>query len=100
MGLFGPERKVVGPDGREWELYVSKQPTADSAAPRRLRVEALCFFPWQESHVWLTTKDHVAEVLRQIAAGLALGDVVHPLGADFRGSNQRIGDRFRSSVTD
>jgi hypothetical protein len=93
---------VVGPDGREWELYVSKLPANDepAGAARRLRVEALCFFPWQESHVWLTTKDHVTDVLRQIAAGLALGDVVHPLGADFRGSNQRIGDRLRRTVAD
>jgi hypothetical protein len=60
-----------------------------------IRVEAISFFPWEESHLWVTSKDHLARVIDQVAAGLVTGDVAHPLGADFRGSRQLVASTFR-----
>lgn len=67
---------------------------------QRLRVEAVTFYPWHESHLWFTNRDHVDEVVRQVARGFTMGDVAQPLGADFRGSRQLVGGTFRGLARD
>lgn len=71
-----------------WTLY-------RGIGSRQLRVEAVSFHPWQESHLWLTTRDHVGRVVEQVAAGLEAGDVPQPLGAEFRGSQEMVAASFR-----
>jgi hypothetical protein len=151
VSFFRPTRKVTAPDGRTWEIYVSRfeppswkpsdyQSLADDLGgtfylarlfllfflieiplflihevlwpllrmivtlpwtvakglrSRQLRVEAVSFFPWPESHLWLTTKDHVGRVVEQVAAGLESGGVARPLGADFKGSQEMVASTFR-----
>jgi len=104
-----PARKVTDPDGRVWEVYVSRLETMwrfprmsallqrTVLRSRQLRVEAVTFHPWPESHLWLTTKDHVARVVEQIAVGLLAGEVARPLGAEFKGSRERVAMSFRAS---
>ena len=126
MSLLRPARSVEGPDGRRWEIYVSrfkppgwKPSDYDSLADDyggaffigrllfffwlielpiflvnhvlwpllrliltlpwtivrgltnpTIRVEAISFFPWEESHLWVTTRDHVGLVVEQVARGL------------------------------
>jgi hypothetical protein len=101
---------VTAPDGRVWEIYVSRfkvvRPAlrmiarlpltiVEGMRAEELRVEAISFLPWTESHLWITTKDHLARVVEQIAAGLAAGDVARPLGAEFRGSQEMVGGKYR-----
>jgi hypothetical protein len=137
VSFFRPARVVTAPDGRIWELYVTRfQPPAwqpGSRTRRRapslfivssivlpllrfaallpstivhglrspeLRLEALTFYPWPESHLWFTTRDHLEEVTRQIVRGLTMGDVAQPLGADFRGSRLLVGETFRGLERD
>ena len=156
MSLFRPDRVVTGPDGREWEIYVSRyqlpgwKPSHYSSAlddfggafylarmmilfvvveiplflihnvlwpllrflltlpwtlarglrSKQIRVEAVTFYPWEESHLWVTTKDHVDEVIRQVVRGLRAGEVAQPLGAQFRGSRQLVGGTFRGLQRD
>jgi hypothetical protein len=105
-----PARKVTAPDGRDWEVYVSEtmRPLVRVAAKLRrtilggvrsqqLRVEAISFLPWPESHLWLTTKDHVHRVVEQVAAGLLTGEVARPIGAQFQGSREVVGGSLRST---
>jgi hypothetical protein len=151
VSFLRPARTVQAPDGRSWEIYVSRfepprwkpvdyQAFSDDFGgafylarvlflailieipifvvhdvlwpllrmilvlpwtivrglrSKELRVEAVSFFPWQESHLWLTTRDHVARVVEQVAAELELGQVARPLGADFRGSQEMVASSFR-----
>jgi hypothetical protein len=151
MSFFRPTLTVTDPEGRIWEIYVSrikpprwKPPDYRSFAdglggaflllrfllvfilieiplfvvfrilwpllriavsvPRtlthglrskQLRVEAVSFHPWFESHLWMTTKDHVARVVEQVAAGLEAGQVAKPLGAEFRGSQEMVAASYR-----
>lgn len=107
MSLLRPARTVTAPDGRVWEIYVSRvkppsskpsdrsPPSRDEGVTRELRVEAVCFFPWPESHLWLTTKDHLARVVEQVAVGLGAGQVALPLGAEFKGSQEMVASTFR-----
>lgn len=81
MKLFQPARRIVGPDGGEWEVYVSLRRS------RTVRIEAVTFYPHRESLHWTTTPDHVERVLRQVSAGLEAGDIVRPLGGVFVGRN-------------
>jgi hypothetical protein len=153
VSLLRPARTVSAPDGRRWEIYVSRfapprwtpgdydsladdyggipvfafarvlvllvlieiplflvhnillpllrwlvtLPFAVVRGHRsgRIRVEAVSFFPWEESHLWTTTRDHVANVVEQVAAGLERGEVSKPLGAVFEGSQEMIAGSFR-----
>ena len=81
MRLFRPARRIVAPDGGEWEVYVSPRRS------RAVRIEAVTFYPHRESLLWTTTADHTERVLRQISAGLEAGDIVRPLGGVFVGRN-------------
>jgi len=138
MSVFWPARKIVAPDGRAWEIYVSRfrwptwkpyrinagggiwqllsipvylvteilwpllrmlltLPSAAFAAMRAetIRVEAISFIPWPEAHLWITTDDQLARILNQISYGLETGRVVQPIGADFRGSEEKVGATYR-----
>ena len=110
MSFLQPARRITDPDGREWEVYVSRfelmrpflrmlatlpQTIARGLRSRQLRVEAVSFHPWPESHLWLTTRDHVARVVEQISAGLLVGEVARPLGSEFRGSQELVAETFR-----
>src|SRR5205085_691268 len=64
-------------------------------ASGRIRVEAVTWYPWKESHLWVTTKDHLDRVLEQVVAGLEAGEVARPLGAEFRGSQEMIAETYR-----
>jgi hypothetical protein len=81
VSLFRPARRIVGPDGGEWEVYVSLRRS------NTVRIEAVTYYPHRESLLWTTTADHIERVLRQISAGLEAGDVVRPLGGVFVGRN-------------
>jgi hypothetical protein len=73
---------------------------AHSYRSKQVRVEAISFFPWEESHLWLTTKDHLEDTLHQVVRGIRLGEVARPLGADFRGSRHLVGGTFRGLSRD
>jgi hypothetical protein len=87
MGSVRPARKVTGPDGRGWELYVTRPlgllpaRLARRLRPGDLRVEAITFLPRREGYLWTTNGDHLDRVVEQIAAGLAAGELARPLGA-------------------
>jgi hypothetical protein len=81
MRLFRPARRILAPDGGEWEVYVSQRRS------RAVRIEAVTFYPHRESLLWTTTVDHAERVLRQISAGLEAGNVVRPLGGVVVGRN-------------
>ena len=81
MSFFRPSRRIVGPDGGEWEVYVSL------GRSRAVRIEAVTYYPQRESLLWTTTADHKDRVLRQISAGLEAGDIVRPLGGVYVGRN-------------
>lgn len=135
---FRPARRVVDPDGREWELYVSRsdlpswKPADYGDMPAiatssrmwfllalveiplffifqvlvpllrliaelpvalvRVRrsqerlVDAITFWPHEESYRWTTTSDHLERVLDQVAVGLEGGQIARPLDAEFRGA--------------
>lgn len=95
MSLFRPARKVVAPDGNEWEVYVSRDEHAlayvwsrfPRSRSKTVRIEAVTYYPKRESLLWTTTPDHAERVLKQISAGLEAGDVVRPLGGVFVGRN-------------
>lgn len=50
------------------------------------RIEAISFFPSQETRTWTTTLDQVESVVNQIALGLEEGKIVQPIGAVYSGS--------------
>jgi hypothetical protein len=93
VSLFRPARKIVSPNGNEWEVYVSRYETVPRFVRARLRrprsttvrIEAVTYYPRRESLLWTTSVDHAERVLRQISAGLEAGDIVRPLGGDFVG---------------
>jgi hypothetical protein len=87
MSLFRPARKLVGPDGSKWEVYVSRRRVRLSRS-RTVRIEAVTYLPRRESLLWTTTVDHAERVLRQVSAGLEAGDVVRPLGGVFLGRSR------------
>ena len=87
MSRFRPTRKLLGPDGNEWEVYVSRGHVFTRPRPTTVKIEAVTYFPRRESLLWTTTVDHEDRVLRQIAAGLEAGDIVRPLGGVFVGRN-------------
>lgn len=55
---------------------------------RVYRIEAITYWPAEEHVKWETTGDHVERVTRQVAAGLARGELEHPLGATYLGSTR------------
>ena len=46
----------------------------------------MTYLPHHETYVWMTTTDHIARVLEQIAVGIEQGHLARPLGAVYRGS--------------
>jgi hypothetical protein len=89
-------RKVVDPDGVEWDVYVTRArqrggPGAlgrlRSLLPRGLtrRVEAMTDWPRPVKHVWQVEGPPGAILLNEIARGLALGKVPEPAGARYLG---------------
>jgi hypothetical protein len=154
--IFDPVRTVTGPDGRVWEIYVSRFKTPGwkpsqygsggddfggalhllrlvllfvivdiplfllyyvlwplvrflvllpSALVRGLgsdemRIEAVTFYPWPESHLWVTKRDRVEEVLLQVVRDLRVGEVSQPLAAGFRGSRHLVGGTYRGLKRD
>jgi hypothetical protein len=83
VGVFRPAEKVTDPNGRSWEIYVSRSEPPGSGV--RI-VEAFTFWPTKESYSWTTTGDHVQRVVRQVARGLEQGELARPLGATFHGA--------------
>jgi hypothetical protein len=154
--IFDPVRTVTGPDGRVWEIYVSRFKTpgwkpshyssavddfggafylarlmllfviveiplfllyyvlwplvrflvllpaavASGLASNEIRIEAVTFYPWPESHLWVTKKDRVDEVLLQVVRDLRVGEVSQPLAAEFRGSRHLVGGTYRGLTRD
>ena len=149
--IFDPVRTVTGPDGRVWEIYVSRFKTpgwkpshygsaaddfggafalarlmllfviveiplflvycvlwpllrflvllpwalARGIRSKEIRIEAVTFYPWPESHLWVTRNDRVEEVLLQVVRDLRVGEVSQPLAAEFRGSRHLVGGTYR-----
>ena len=52
---------------------------------RAVRIEAVTWFPEKEVRLWTTTDAQVRGVLDEIAAGLAEGKFVEPLGSVYAG---------------
>jgi hypothetical protein len=52
---------------------------------RAVRIEAVTWFPAQEVRLWTTTDAQARGVLDEIAAGLAEGKFVEPLGSVYAG---------------
>ena len=99
MSVFRPSARVVGPDGRLWEIYAYKVKLRHRDAPRvRARrpvrrfvalvravarslradewtVEAVTFAAHAERHAWTTTTEYKGQVLAQVEGSLARGDV-------------------------
>ena len=100
MSVFRPSARVVGPDGRLWEIYAYKVKLRDRNAPRvRARrrpvrrfvahvaavarslradewtIEAVTFAAHAERHAWTTTTEYKGQVLAQVEGNLARGDV-------------------------
>jgi hypothetical protein len=53
---------------------------------RAVRIEALCPYPARRVLLWTTTEGQVDGVLDEIAAGLAAGKIVQPVGAVYSGA--------------
>ena len=81
MSLFRPARRIHGPAGERWEVWVSRPRS------QTVRIEAITYLPRRESFLWTTTSDQLERVLRQISAGLEAGDLARPLGSVFVGRN-------------
>jgi hypothetical protein len=81
VSFFRPARRIDGPSGERWEVWVSRPRS------RPVRIEAITYLPRRESFLWTTSSDHLERVLRQISAGLEAGDLVRPLGSVFVGRN-------------
>lgn len=95
MKLFRPERKVTDPEGRTWEVYVSRFSLRALLGlahhPRVVGVEAVSFFPTRTRHRWKTTSDHAEAAVEQIARGLAAGEIARPLGTVYKDPRLREG---------
>jgi hypothetical protein len=93
VSVFRPTRKVLAPDGREWEIYAYKievrltgerLPDRLASAVRsavtalrsdRWTIEAISREPHTETYTWRTTREHKGQVLAQVEGGLARGHV-------------------------
>jgi hypothetical protein len=53
---------------------------------RAVRIEAICWFPSKERRIWTTTLNQSDSIVDEIAAGIAQGRVVQPMGAVYSGS--------------
>jgi len=67
---------------------------------KEVRIEAVTFYPWPESHLWVTRKDRLEEVLMQVVRDLRVGEVAEPLAAEFRGSRHLVGGSYRGLTRD
>jgi hypothetical protein len=86
VSMFRPARKLIAPDGNEWEVYVSRRLVRRSQAGT-VRIKAVTYFPRRESLLWTASVDHADRVLHQIAVGLEAGDIARPLGGVYVGRN-------------
>jgi hypothetical protein len=80
VSFLRPARKIPGPAGEEWEVWISRDRERSE-----VRIEAITYYPRRESYLWTTSADHEERVLRQISAGLEAGDLARPLGCNFVG---------------
>jgi hypothetical protein len=62
---------------------------------KQIHIDAVTFYPWPESQRWLTTTDHLDEVMVEVVRGLRIGELARPDEANFRGSRQLVGGTFR-----
>ncbi len=62
---------------------------------KRIHIDAVTFYPWPESQSWLTTTDHLDDVIVEVVRGLRIGELARPDAAHFRGSRQLVGGSFR-----
>jgi hypothetical protein len=86
-------RELVWPAMR----FVALLPWALIQARRskRIHIDAVTFYPWPESQRWLTTTEHLDEVMVEVVRGLRIGELARPDEAHFRGSRQLVGGTFR-----
>ena len=104
MTLVRAAARVNGPDGREWEIYAYKLAVGRprprrrrarvGAALRSLRgdawtVAAVTYVPQELSYTWTTTTEHRGQVVAQVEAHLARGDIPqHLTNAVYRGESR------------
>jgi hypothetical protein len=62
---------------------------------KRIYIDAVTFYPWPESQRWLTTTDHLDDVIVEVVRGLRIGELARPEEAHFQGSRQLVGGTFR-----
>jgi hypothetical protein len=95
VALFRPERKVTDPEGRIWEIYVTRATVFSrlrlTAPPRVVGIEAVSFFPARTAHRWTAPSDHVDTAVEQIARGLEAGELARPLGTNYTDPRIRPG---------
>ena len=113
MSVFSPSARVTGPDGRDWEIYAyrlqfPKREPSRSAFGRIARafrralvdtpravlaarrsdewtIEAVSWVPRRTTVTWKTTGEYRGNVLAQVEAGIAGGEIPRPRYATFVG---------------
>lgn len=114
MTIFRPERRVTGPDGRDWELYAYKvkahERRAGDGRPRRIlarlaaavstaaraltsdewTIDAVTYQPRETVYTWTTTAEYKGQVLAQVEGHLVRGDIpTHLANGIYRGEDRR-----------
>ena len=97
MSWLRASRKVLDPDGAEWDIYVVRVRDPAARGPfRRLRarfgltrrIEAISDFPKPRTLVWEVEGHPGKLLLDEVARGVALGKVPHPGGARYLGEKR------------
>lgn len=86
-------RELVWPAARFAALFPWALIQANKS--KQIHIDAVTFYPWPESQKWLTTTDHLDEVMVEVVRGLRIGELARPDDAYFRGSRQLVGGTFR-----
>jgi hypothetical protein len=116
MSLFRPARRVTDRDGRDWEIYAYRlelPPRVErSGVLRRIAgalarafveipraalaargsdewtIEAVTWVPRRTSYTWKTTSEYRGNVLAQVEAGVAAGEIPRPRYATYVGAEE------------
>lgn len=97
-GGFGPFELLLGLPAAVWGGLVRPLLRVVVLLPfawmrgrrsRAIRIQALSPYPSRQVLLWTTTEGQVDGVLDEIAAGLAEGKVVQPVGAVYSGAQTR-----------
>jgi hypothetical protein len=97
VSWYRASRKLVDPQGVEWDIYVSRVREQPVRGPfRRLRgrfgltrrIEAITDFPRPRTHVWQVEGPPGKLLLDEIARGLAIGKLVFPVGTTYLGEKR------------